>query len=206
MNTAERILFLLKTRGAQTAQELADQLELSSMGARKHLESWYEKGLVSFEDSAEKQGRPCRRWQLNEAGHARFPDRHSELTVQMLQQIRQLFGDKGLDQVITARESESLQNYTQATSKLKTLKGKLQVLAEIRSREGYMAEILPHEDEGFLLIENHCPICAAAKECQQFCRSELSVFQQTLGDSFVIERTEHLQNGARRCVYWAKTR
>lgn len=204
MNTAERILFLLKTRGAQTAQELADALELSSMGARKHLESWHEKGLVTFEDSAEKQGRPCRRWQLNDAGHTRFPDRHSDLTVQMLQQVRQIFGEKGLNQIIAARESETLNNYTIATNKVKTLKTKLKVLAEIRSQEGYMAEILPHEDSGFLLVENHCPICAAAKECQQFCRSELAIFQKSLGDTCVVERTEHLQSGARRCVYWVK--
>ncbi|WP_395008743.1 helix-turn-helix transcriptional regulator [Undibacterium sp.] len=204
MNTAERILFLLKTRGAQTAQELAEQLELSSMGARKHLESWHEKGLVTFEDSAEKQGRPCRRWQLNDAGHARFPDRHSDLTVQMLQQVRQVFGEKGLNQIIAARESETLNNYTIATNKVKTLKAKLKALAEIRTQEGYMAEILPHEAGGFLLVENHCPICAAAKECQQFCRSELTIFQKSLGDACVVERTEHLQSGARRCVYWVK--
>ncbi len=204
MNTAERILFLLKTRGAQTAQALADQLELSSMGARKHLESWHEKGLVTFEDSAEKQGRPCRRWQLNDAGHARFPDRHSDLTVQILQQVRQAFGEKGLNKIIAARESETLQSYTLATNKFKSLKAKLNALAELRHQEGYMAEVLPHEDEGFLLVENHCPICAAAKECQQFCRSELSIFQQALGDACVVERTEHLQSGARRCVYWVK--
>lgn len=204
MNTAERILFLLKTRGAQTAQELADQLELSSMGARKHLESWHEKGLVTFEDSAEKKGRPCRRWQLNDVGHARFPDRHSDLTVQMLQQVRQIFGEKGLNQIIAARESETLESYTKATSKLKSLKAKLHALTELRNQEGYMAEILPHEDDGFLLVENHCPICAAAKECRQFCRSELSIFQQALGDNCVVERTEHLQSGARRCVYWVK--
>ena len=188
MNTAERILFLLKTRGPQTAQELADQLELSSMGARKHLESWLEKGLVTFEDSAEKQGRPCRRWHLNEAGHARFPDRHGELTAQVLQQVRQLFGDKGINQIISARESETLHCYTRATSKVKTLKAKLKVLAEIRTQEGYMAELLP-----------------AAKECQQFCRSELAIFQKSLGESCVVERTEHLQSGARRCVYWVKS-
>ena len=138
------------------------------MGARKHLESWHEKGLVTFEDSAEKQGRPCRRWQLNDAGHARFPDRHSDLTVQMLQQVRQFFGEKGLNQIIAARESETLNNYTIATNKVKTLKSKLKVLAEIRSQEAIWQKILPHEEDGFLLVENHCPICAAAKECQHF--------------------------------------
>jgi predicted ArsR family transcriptional regulator len=35
-------------------------------------------------------------------------------------------------------------------------------LASIRTNEGYMAEIQSLDDDSFLLIENHCPICAAA--------------------------------------------
>lgn len=43
MNTAEQTLFLIKTRGPQTAQQLAALLELTSMGARRQLEAWQEK-------------------------------------------------------------------------------------------------------------------------------------------------------------------
>jgi predicted ArsR family transcriptional regulator len=57
-----------------------------------------------------------------------------------------------------------------------------------------------------LLVENHCPICAAAKECQQFCRSELRVFQQALGDDVRVERVDHILAGARRCAYLVRER
>jgi predicted ArsR family transcriptional regulator len=40
-----------------------------------------------------------------------------------------------------------------------------------------MAEVKTQADGSCLLIENHCPICAAAEACQGFCRSELEVFQ-----------------------------
>jgi predicted ArsR family transcriptional regulator len=46
MSTAERILYLITTRGAQTAQALADELELTSMGVRKQLLALQEKGLL----------------------------------------------------------------------------------------------------------------------------------------------------------------
>ena len=55
--------------------------------------------------------------------------------------------------------------------------------------------------KGVLLVENHCPICAAAKACQQFCRSELRVFQEALGDDVTVERVDHILAGARRCAY-----
>jgi predicted ArsR family transcriptional regulator len=57
------------------------------------------------------------------------------------------------------------------------------------------------EGDGFLLIENHCPICAAAAACQGFCRAELEVFQDTLGPGVAIERIDHILAGARRCAY-----
>ena len=88
MSTAEQVLYLLKTRGAQTAQQLAALLGLTSMGARRQLEAWQDKGLVEFEETADKVGRPARHWRLTAAGHARFPDRHADLTLQLIEQVR----------------------------------------------------------------------------------------------------------------------
>jgi predicted ArsR family transcriptional regulator len=202
MNTADNVLFLLKTRGPQTAQKLAELLDLTSMGARRQLESAQEKGLVAFEDVADKVGRPSRRWHLTEAGHARFPDRHADLTLQMIQQVRTLFGEGGMDKLIAAREQESQAAYQAALAQgEQTLPGRVAALAQARDAEGYMAETEVQADGSLLLIENHCPICAAASSCQGFCRSELQVFQRVLGEGCQVERAEHLLSGARRCVY-----
>ena len=205
MNSAERVLYLLKTRGPQTAQLVAENLEMTSMGARRQLESWQEKGMVEWEDFSGKIGRPTRRWHLTFDGHARFPDRHGDLTVQIIHQVRTLFGEKGLDNLITARERETEDLYVAALTKAKSLKAKVKALAEARNAEGYMAHIEVQSDGSLHLIEDHCPICAAAQTCQQFCRSELAVFQRVLGEQCSVERIEHLQAGARRCVYLVRT-
>ena len=58
------------------------------------------------------------------------------------------------------------------------------------------------EEEGsYLLVENHCPICAAASACTGFCRSEQAIFEYVLGRDVRVERIEHLLAGARRCAY-----
>ncbi|QTN29128.1 transcriptional regulator [Rhodoferax sp. AJA081-3] len=201
MNTSDHILFLLKTRGPSTAQQLAEQLQLTSMAVRRHLEQGQEKGLLLTEDRADKVGRPARYWLLSEAGHARFPDRHSELTVQLIAQVRTLFGEDGLDKLITAREQVSEASYATHMAGSKTLSQKVAKLVEARDAEGYMAEMEKQADGSFLLVENHCPICAAATECQGFCKSELDVFRRTLGPGSTVERVEHALAGARRCVY-----
>jgi predicted ArsR family transcriptional regulator len=64
-----------------------------------------------------------------------------------------------------------------------------------------MAEAQAQPDGSVLLVENHCPICAAARACQQFCRSELEVFRRVLGEDCSVEREEHQLAGARRCAY-----
>lgn len=204
MNTADRILFLLKTRGPHTAQALAELLDLTSMGARRHLEGWGEKGLVATEDRNEGVGRPARYWRLTEAGHARFPDRHGDLTVAMLGQIRTLFGQEGLDRLIAAREQECEQRYAARLDGIDGLPERAQALAGEREAEGYMAEVMPQPDGSLLLVENHCPICAAARECQGFCQSELAVFQRAMGPQCTVARTDHLLAGARRCAYLIK--
>jgi len=201
MNTQDQILFLLKTRGPSTAQQLAKALDLSSMGVRRHLDAWLEKGLLLTEDRADKVGRPARYWLLSDAGHARFPDRHSELTVQLIAQVRTLFGQAGLDKLITAREQSSETSYQERMAGAKTLSRRLAKLVEARDAEGYMAQLEKQPDGSFLLIENHCPICAAATACQGFCRSELDVFRRTLGPDSQVERVEHVLAGGRRCVY-----
>lgn len=201
MNTSDRILFLLKTQGPKTAQQLAALLELTSMGARRHLEAAEEKGLVAFEDVAEKVGRPSRRWLLTDAGHARFPDRHADVTVSLIDGVKALFGDDALDRLIVSREAASEASYRDAIGAADALPERVAALARARDMEGYMADVATQPDGSLLLVENHCPICAAARACQNFCRSELEVFQRVLGPGCSVERTEHQLSGARRCAY-----
>ena len=70
----------------------------------------------------------------------------------------------------------------------------------LREQEGYMAE-LSQTEQGFTLIENHCPICKAATRCPNLCQSEFNVFQTLLGEDIRIERSEHIIQGQRRCLY-----
>lgn len=201
MSTSEQTLFLLKMRGPQTAQQLAALLGVTSMGARRQLEAAHGNGLVVFEDVADKVGRPARRWSLSNAGHARFPDRHADLTLELITQVRQLFGDDGLDKLIAAREAGSIAAYQSRIDGTAVLEQRVASLAAARDGEGYMADSAPQPDGSVLLVENHCPICAAATSCQKFCRSELAIFQRVLGDDCTVERSEYLLEGGRRCVY-----
>lgn len=201
-DTQNTLLYLLKTRGPLTAQQLAEILELTSMGARRQLEAAQESGLVQCEDKAAGVGRPGRWWSLTGAGHARFPDRHGEVVVQLIGHLRTQLGEAGVESLIAAREAQMAAQYRAEIAQAATLRDKLAALAAIRSREGYMAEVKADDTDegGWLLIEHHCPICAAASQCLAFCRSELTLFRELLPEAGV-ERTEHVLAEGARCVY-----
>ncbi len=204
---ADRLLVLLKTRGPQTAADLGQALGTTGENARQQLMKLAGDGLVETEAVARGVGRPSQFWRLTDRGHARFPDTHAELTVSLLRNLRDVLGKDALDRVISAREDETRAAYSAALAKIDGLEARIAALVAIRSREGYMAEWRPAEDgDGWFLIENHCPICAAATACQDFCRAELSIFQEMLGPKCSIERTEHIVKGARRCAYRIRAR
>jgi len=201
MKTHDQILLLLKTRGPKTAQALAGLMGLTAMGVRRQLEVALEDGLVRFQDSPGKVGRPVRRWMLSASGNAQFPDRHAELTLDLIQGVRTLFGETALEKLIAGREEASERTYRERIDRTAPLDDRVAALAVARSLEGYMADTEARVDGSVLLHENHCPICTAAQACQQFCRSELAVFRRVLGPGTVVVRIEHQLEGARRCSY-----
>jgi predicted ArsR family transcriptional regulator len=196
----DRLLLLLKTRGPQTAAGLAAALAITGEAARQQLVRLAQGGLVESSSEPRGVGRPAQVWRLTDRGHARFPDGHAELTVRLLGAVRSELGEEALDRLIAARAAESLAGYRAALEGARDLGERVARLAEVRTREGYLAECQA-TDNGYLLVENHCPICAAATACQGFCRAERDLFQKALGKGVSVERTEHIVNGDRRCAY-----
>lgn len=197
---ADRILMLLKMRGEVTAAQVATELLITKEGARKHLLNLANQGLIESYARSEGIGRPSTYYCLSVLGLSKFPDSHADITVQLLQSIKQLLGENALDLLITDRETKVYQRYKNALSGMETLEKKLDMMATKRTEEGYMAE-WKKEAESYLFIENHCPICAAATECQGFCRSELHNFQQLIGPSYTINRIEYIIEDGTRCTY-----
>jgi predicted ArsR family transcriptional regulator len=198
---ADRLLTLLKRSGPQTAAELGQALGTTGENARQQLVRLAQDGFAEAAPVARGVGRPVQLWRLTEAAEARFPDAHAELTVSLLRHMRSVLGQAALDRVIEARERETRTAYRQALAGAGDIEARLARLAALRSAEGYMAEWQRLPEGDWLLVENHCPICAAATACQGFCRAELAIFRDVLGPGCRVEREEHILHGARRCAY-----
>jgi predicted ArsR family transcriptional regulator len=106
-----------------------------------------------------------------------------------------------VQRLLDARLTRQQADYSAKIPASAPLAKKVRQLARVRSEEGYMAEVKRDGRTGFLFIENHCPICAAATACQGFCATELDLFRKVLGPGVTVERAEHIVSGDRRCAY-----
>ncbi|VTP95211.1 helix-turn-helix transcriptional regulator [Sphingobacterium daejeonense] len=197
----ERALEIIKINGPMAIIPLAKELGITVEGARFNLLKLAAEGLVESSTEVKGRGRPQQIWSLTKAGHSKFPAKYQEVTIKLIETIRSVFGDSGMNAVLAYSAEDLKAKYSNVLGEENDLEGRIKRLAQIRDQEGYMARYEKVEG-GFLLIEDHCPICEAASACQKFCQVELQVFNELLGGN--VKRTEHLFSKGRRCVYEIK--
>jgi iron-sulfur cluster biosynthesis transcriptional regulator SufR len=197
----DRILHLLKMQGAQTATAIAEQVQVSPMAIRQHLQTLQAERWVTYEEERRPLGRPVKLWQLTKQAGDRFPNSHADLMVDLLKSVESVFGDAGLDRLVAERSQRQVQTYRAKVAETATWQQRVWAIAQLRTQEGYMAEVIELPEGDLLLVENHCPIYAAAQTCQKLCGAELEVFRAVLGKEVTVERVEHILAGDRRCAY-----
>ena len=199
--TRRAIVKLLKTEGPLDSARLAERLGLTAMAVRQHLYALQSENLVAAESRPVPLGRPAKFWRLTREADRLFPEAYAELSVALIDAMQDAFGAEGLDRVLASRCARQRSDYARRIRPSDTLEKKLDELARVRTEEGYMAEVRRDADGSLLLVENHCPICAAATRCQGFCSTELDLFRSVLGPNVTVERVEHVVSGDQRCAY-----
>ncbi len=196
------VLALLKREGPISADSLAEKLKLTPMAVRLHLGALSMEDFAAYTEEPRKRGRPVQMWRVTPKANPYFADAHAALTTDLIAQMKKAFGDEGMEKILRLRTQDQEKSYRAQMTSKQSLKARLESLAKIRSAEGYMADVRRDSATGDLLfVENHCPVCAAAKLCQGLCREELSLFRRVIGPDVKVERVTHILAGATRCAY-----
>lgn len=202
--TRRAIVNLLKQNGSMDALHLASELGVTAMAVRQHLYNLQEERLVTYTEESRTMGRPAKMWTLTPEANRLFPDGYAELIISLIDSMKDAFGDEGLEKLLEIRNRKQVLDYRSKAPESLPLKEKLQALADSRTDEGYMAEIIENPDGTYCYVEKHCPICEAARACSNLCKKEMEMFRQVIGDGVEIARGEHILKGDNRCVYWIK--
>jgi len=196
-----RIVDHLKRSGPCTTADLAGSLGVTTQAVRPQLTELEAAGLVNSETiTTGVRGRPPVGWALSAKAVDLFPDRHGDLTVELINAIRAAIGEDALDVVLEERDRRQFEAITKDLPDDASVAERAATLVRYRVDQGYMAELTADGDD-LLLVEHHCPICAAAAECQGLCRNELDLFRRVIGPNSEVERIAHLLSGDERCIY-----
>ncbi len=195
------LLATLKARGPMDAKCLGEALAITSAAVRQHLELLRDRGLVVYDVEGRAIGRPARVWRLTPEAGAFFFDGHSRLAGDVLAAVEAESGRDGLRRVLERCERWREEGYEKRLAGPATLAGKLRALAGLRTEEGYDARVEREASGTWTLRQRHCPVAAAARNCELLCECELSLFKRLLGNLAEVRRCEHLFAGDAACAY-----
>lgn len=199
--TQQQIALSLKSRGAQSIRILAKQLKMTTMGVRKHLTILQHDSIVKTSKPAHQtRGRPVVLWALTGSGHALFHDDHSSLAIEMLSDLEDQYPDVLRELIQLRLRRMETKCRAELAENEHDLAKKVAALASLRTDQGYMAEVrlLPN---GWLLIENHCPIYAATISNPELGEMDLRLFKNLFAGHASVTKVDHVLDGDRRTAF-----
>ncbi|GGH21559.1 helix-turn-helix transcriptional regulator [Paenibacillus segetis] len=204
LSTREHIVQLLKTKGELSIKELSETLGITVMAVSRHIQSLERDNHITSKTIRQSMGRPTAVYGLTEQAKDFFPIQYQTLSLEILREIEDHFGEFGVEKVFAGRKNKLAQKYAEDMQN-QDFADRILRLAEIQNENGYMVELKKLNDAEFLLQEHHCPIEQVATKYQQACRCEIQLFESLLGEA-EVKRTECLADGGQRCTYQIKSR
>ncbi len=201
------VLYAVRRIGDATVDEVAEQLGITISGARQHLSSLAEHGLVEAVEvhpDQPRRGRPRLTYHVTELGDLLFPKAYGALTNELLGYLAET-ADDAVERLFQRRRDHRIASATARLDRHRSLAGKVAELTAILDEDGYLASFERIGRDHFVVIEHNCAIAAVAGRYRQACTSELEFIRAVLPEA-EITRVSHMANGDRRCAYDVRRR
>lgn len=182
--TKDKLLHLLKKSEFLSMKEIMGHFSISEVAVRKQLNELVRRGLVL--ESIEKQalGRPIHLYGLSTKGHHTFPNQHSVLPKEILDDLAEAYGESAIETILETRKRRE-QNEIQALFESDSFKEKVENMIDFQTNRGYMIE-MEEKTNGDIQIKNfNCPIYNLAKHYQLVCQNEHQMYLELFPESQV---------------------
>lgn len=202
-STKRELLLLLKKDGEADLEGLARTLSISKMAVYKHVKELEHTGLVERFSKRTGVGRPRLGLRLAPGASAVFPKAYASVTCAVLEFVEQKMGREAVEAALKSRHKTILPTY-QRHVRGDDLETRVRELADLRDREGYMAEVRGAPGGRFELLEYNCPILAIADKYWEACKVENELFRKVLRAD--VETTHRVVAGDHVCRFLIKPR
>lgn len=200
--TRQRILEILKERGAATVEELGSEFDLTPVTIRHHLDILRSEGLVQAPKVKRRDapGRPQHSYALTDAADEHFPKNYSGLADLMLREIRDRVEAPELDSILRGVANRMVAQAPNPPPDESTPQ-RIDRVIRFLNGKGYNADWQQMEG-GYLLRAHNCPYRDISKDHVEPCVMDMAMISQLLGQT--PQRLDWMAGGNNACAYLVK--
>ena len=193
--------------GPTTAVALAEKLDITPAGIRRHLDSLIAEGVLTsrepYQSSASRsRGRPSKVFLMTDEGREKFEHSYDDLAVAALKFMASKNGSHLVDEFAQTRAADFERKGQSIRNSNKSLLEKSKMLAKLLTKEGYSATT-DKMGNGEEICQHHCPIAHVASEFPQLCEAETEAFSKILGTH--VQRLATIADGDGVCTTFVPT-
>lgn len=195
------IIGAVKTANGITIPELAEELNLSYMGVKKHCVKLEDLGyLKSWRIPREKVGRPQKLYTLTSKCDELFPDTGTDVLINVLEEVKAFFGESSPEKLFFYHFEQRRQKWSKIVNKGTSLVEKATRLADLRDKAGCFSRCKYDKEYGFRIEEYHHPMKPLFKLYPNLIKLEIRMMEQLIG-SQVTRKEISLSKGGNLVVY-----
>jgi predicted ArsR family transcriptional regulator len=188
--------------GPTTAVALAEKLDITPAGIRRHLDSLIAEGVLTcrepYQSSASRsRGRPSKVFLMTDEGREKFEHSYDDLAVAALKFMASKNGEHLVNEFATSRADDLIRKGEHIKSSNKSILEKTKALSKLLTKEGYSAST-DKLGNGEEICQHHCPIAHVASEFPQLCEAETKAFSEILGTH--VQRLATIAHGDGVCT------
>ena len=201
--TRDLVARTILENGPQSASDLADRLNLSAAGIRRHLDLLLAAKILEAKEpyrtttATRGRGRPSKVFVLTDLGRATFEHSYDDLAVSALRFMSTVEGSNLVAEFARSRAHEIKRLTSAEVEKSKNATRKIEALADFLNQEGY-ATTIKSTAIGVELCQHHCPIAHVASQFSELCEAETEAFSEILGSH--VQRLATIARGDGVCT------
>lgn len=197
-DTRQQILEILKRRGEVTVQDLSNELGLTSVTVRHHLEILRSEGFISDPEvqRSNRPGRPRYIYRLTSTAADLFPNNYSGLASALLDTIQECVPAEERE-VLLERAAERIA--ARAGSLPDEPASRMESAVAFLNQQGYVSRWEESEEGDYLIYVSSCPYHHVSKNHGETCQIDQNMLQLLTGAD--VKRLKNEAKRGKLCVY-----
>lgn len=161
-DTKQRLLGQLLA-GPASAGDLAEEADISTTAARRHMEDLVGEGAVEAFFRQRGIGRPSKLYRITDEGRERFPRRYDLAAEQLIRGLLDRGGDAALAETMQAAGRELADAYRDRIPAQAPIEERVEALEDVLEELGFPTEIEVHDDR-LVIVRRDCIFLKLARE------------------------------------------